>query len=222
MLSKEIQAILAHWKGDLALAFSGQDEDVVALDLLRGIPGLVFETFMLDTQKHFPETQDFYRAVERHFHISIRLYLPAAEEVEALEGELGQWGMRHSLENRKRCCAVRKVAPLKLALADKSGWVTGQRAEQSPTRKGLREIEFDSNFGLMKFNPLANWLEQDVAAYAKAHGLPRHPLYAQGFRSIGCAPCTRAVADGEDVRAGRWWWENPEHKECGLHLRRAA
>ncbi|MDR0997398.1 MAG: phosphoadenylyl-sulfate reductase [Zoogloeaceae bacterium] len=222
MLSKKTQAILAHWKGDLALAFSGQAEDVVALDLLRRIAGLSLEVFMLDTQKHFPETQDFYRAVERHFGIVIRVYLPAAEEVRALENDLGQWGMRHSLENRKRCCAVRKVAPLKLALADKSGWVTGQRAEQAPTRQGLREIEFDDNFGLMKFNPLAHWQEADVAAHVRAHGLPTHPLYAQGFRSIGCAPCTRAVAPGQAARAGRWWWEDPEHKECGLHERRAA
>jgi phosphoadenosine phosphosulfate reductase len=128
--------------------------------------------------------------------------------------------MRASLENRHLCCQVRKVNPLGKILAGKSAWVTGLRASQSITRTDLKVLEYDEKFGLIKINPLADWSEEDLSAYIVKHGLPLNPLYVQGFKSIGCVPCTRPVNEGEDIRAGRWWWENPEHKECGLHLRK--
>jgi phosphoadenosine phosphosulfate reductase len=209
-------------KGPIALAFSYQAEDVAALHLLLqcGIVGL--EVFTLDTLKLFPETFSYHDELENFFHITIKKYAPDAAEVKDLESKLGEWGMRESLENRHLCCQVRKVTPLGKILAGKSAWVTGLRSSQSVTRSGLTVLEYDEKFGLIKINPLFDWSEEDLSAYIKEHGLPLNPLYAKGFTSIGCAPCTRAVKPGEDIRAGRWWWENPEHKECGLHLRKEA
>jgi phosphoadenosine phosphosulfate reductase len=159
--------------------------------------------------------------VESFFDICIQQYFPNSEDVAMLETELGEWGMRASLANRKRCCEIRKVAPLRCALTGKTAWITGLRAEQSVTRENIAEIEFDETFQLLKFNPLAAWNTQQVFSYIADNNLPLHPLYQKGFKSIGCEPCTRAVLEHEDARAGRWWWENPEHKECGLHIRKA-
>ena len=117
---------------------------------------------------------------------------------------------------------MRKLEPLGRALAGKSAWITGLRAAQSPTRRDLQVLEYDKAHGLIKINPLVDWSDEELASYAARHQLPLHPLYEQGFTSIGCAPCTRAIKPGEDIRAGRWWWENPEHKECGLHLKEKA
>ncbi|MDR2637755.1 MAG: phosphoadenylyl-sulfate reductase [Zoogloeaceae bacterium] len=214
--------ILDALAGDVALAFSHQAEDVVVLHLLKTHARRPVEVFTLDTQKLFPQTEAYHAAVERFFALSIHRVLPAPEEIGPLEADLGPWGMRHSLENRHRCCDTRKVAPLKRALAGKSAWITGLRAAQSVTRTALQRLEYDETHRLIKINPIASWSEQEVFDYVACHGLPLHPLYGEGFRSIGCAPCTRAVGPDEDLRAGRWWWENPEHKECGLHLRPAT
>jgi phosphoadenosine phosphosulfate reductase len=127
--------------------------------------------------------------------------------------------MRESLDNRHLCCHVRKVEPLHRALKGKSAWITGLRAAQSVTRSELQVVEYDEKLNLFKINPIAFWSDEELFGYIKKHNLPLNPLYKQGFKSIGCKPCTRAVSEGEDVRAGRWWWENPEHKECGLHIR---
>jgi phosphoadenosine phosphosulfate reductase len=214
-----LQNILASIKGPIALAFSHQAEDAVALHLAArcGTEGL--EVFTLDTGKLFPETLAYHEEAEKFFGLRIKKYSPEAGEAEELERALGEWGMRESLENRRRCCAVRKVAPLQRALKGKSAWITGLRAAQSVTRAGLGILEYDGKNGLIKINPLADWTDEDVSAYIKEHHLPLNPLYAKGFKSIGCRPCTRAVEDGEDIRAGRWWWENPEHRECGLHVK---
>jgi phosphoadenosine phosphosulfate reductase len=216
-LSRILRAI----RSPIALAFSYQAEDAAALHLLLGCGGEV-EVFTLDTRRLFPETAAYHRELERFFNIAIHSYYPDPEEEKELEAELGEWGMRESLEKRRHCCEVRKVRPLGRVLAGKSAWVTGLRAAQSVTRSGLKLLEYDEKFGLIKINPLADWSDEDLAAYIKREGIPLHPLYAQGFTSIGCAPCTRAVREGEDIRAGRWWWELPGHKECGLHIRQAV
>ena len=160
--------------------------------------------------------------MEKFFGITIKRYGPEAGAAADLEEKLGPWGIRESLENRQLCCRVRKLEPLGRALAGKSAWITGLRAAQSPTRRDLQVLEYDKAHGLIKINPLVDWSDEELASYAARHQLPLHPLYEQGFTSIGCAPCTRAIKPGEDIRAGRWWWENPEHKECGLHLKEKA
>jgi phosphoadenosine phosphosulfate reductase len=206
-------------RGPLALAYSYQAEDAAALHLLLqcGIEDL--EVFTLDTLKLFPETLSYHGELEQFFHIKIKKYFPGPEETARLESQLGEWGMRESPENRRLCCEVRKVKPLQKVLAGKSAWVTGLRSSQSVTRQALKVLEYDEKFNLIKINPLADWRDGDLSAYITEHGLPLNPLYKRGFKSIGCAPCTRAVKEGEDIRAGRWWWENPEHKECGLHIK---
>jgi phosphoadenosine phosphosulfate reductase len=205
--------------GPVALAFSYQAEDAAALHLLLQCGAGDLEVFTLDTRKLFPETAEYHRELERFFNITIHKYYPGQEEEKELEHELGEWGMRESLEKRRLCCGIRKVRPLQRVLAEKNAWVTGLRAAQSVTRSDLKVLEWDETFGLVKINPLADWSDADLSAYIGKYRIPLNPLYAKGFKSIGCAPCTRAVGEGEDIRAGRWWWENPEHKECGLHLK---
>jgi phosphoadenosine phosphosulfate reductase len=214
-----LPAILNKIQGPLALAFSHQAEDVASLHLALQYAPESLEVFTLDTGKLFPETLSYHEKVEEFFKISIKKYVPIQEETAKLERKLGEWGMRDSLENRHLCCQVRKVEPLGRVLKGKSAWITGLRACQSVTRTNLQVLEFDEKNGLFKINPLAAWTDEDLAAYIEEYNLPINPLYSQGFKSIGCAPCTRPVASGEDIRAGRWWWENPEHKECGLHLK---
>ncbi|MDR1932859.1 MAG: phosphoadenylyl-sulfate reductase [Spirochaetales bacterium] len=214
-LSLHLQTI----EGPVALAFSYQAEDAAALHLLLRCGADNLEVFTLDTHKLFPETEEYHRELERFFNIPIHAYYPDPDEEKELEARLGEWGMRESPEKRRLCCDIRKVRPLRRILAGKNAWVTGLRAAQSVTRSELKTLEWDEKFGLVKINPLADWSDADLWAYIQKYGIPLSPLYGKGFRSIGCAPCTRAVKEGEDIRAGRWWWENPEHKECGLHIR---
>ncbi|GHS99534.1 phosphoadenosine phosphosulfate reductase [Planctomycetales bacterium] len=203
----------------LALAFSYQTEDVAALHLLKqlGVDGV--EIFTLNTGKLFPEIAGYHLAVEKFFGVKITPYHPDGAEEKEL-ADLGEFGMRASLDNRHRCCEVRKVRPLARALSGKNAWLTGLRAAQAVTRQNLGVLEYDEKNHLIKINPLIAWSDADLAAYREKFSLPENPLYARGFKSIGCEPCTRPVRDGEDLRAGRWWWENPEHKECGLHLKK--
>jgi len=159
-------------------------------------------------------------ALVERYRLKIDWYFPRHEDVETLESAEGLFSFRESLDKRHACCAIRKVEPLGRALKGLSGWVTGMRREQSVTRSDLTAIELDRlNGDILKINPLLEWTEQQLNEYTKENGLPVNRLYSQGYRSIGCAPCTRAVQPDEDVRAGRWWWENPENKECGLHRR---
>lgn len=139
------------------------------------------------------------------------------QEVQNLYATQGVNGHYESIENRKRCCNIRKIEPLKRALEGLEVWITGLRSAQSITREEMKLVEWDEAFNLIKVNPLINWSEEEVWNYIKTNHVPYNKLHDQGFPSIGCAPCTRAIKDGEDVRAGRWWWETPEHKECGLH-----
>ncbi|MFP3040474.1 phosphoadenylyl-sulfate reductase [Treponema primitia] len=216
-----LTSILDKIRGPMALAFSHQAEDAVVLHLiLQSVPEFAsggLEVFTLDTEKLFPETLSYHEEAEKFFKVPIKRYRPDGDAIKKLEEELGEWGMRESPEKRRLCCRVRKVDVLGKVLAGKSAWITGLRAAQSVTRTGLQVLEYDEQNGLIKINPLAAWSDEDLAAYIEEHRIPLNPLYSQGFKSIGCAPCTRAVQEGEDIRAGRWWWENPDHKECGLH-----
>jgi phosphoadenosine phosphosulfate reductase len=214
-----LENILNAIKGPIALAFSHQAEDVAALHLVSRYKRDSLQVFTLDTKKLFPETYSYHKEIENFFNLHIKIYEPAGEAVQKLETELGEWGMRESLEKRHHCCHVRKVEPLQKALAGKSAWITGLRSAQSVTRSALQILEYDEKNGLIKINPLADWSDEDLSAYIQKNKLPLNPLYEKGFKSIGCASCTRAVKENEDIRAGRWWWENPEHKECGLHLK---
>ncbi len=206
-------------QGSVSLACSFSFEDVAIIHIAHEA-GLKLGVFALDTGRLNEETYEVADAVTQRFGISIDWYFPKHDAVQQLEREKGLFSFRESLENRHECCAIRKVEPLGRALEGLGGWVTGMRREQSVTRGTLVALERDDlNGGILKINPLLEWSEQDVIGYVEKHRLPTNRLFRQGYRSIGCAPCTRAVASGEHPRAGRWWWENPEHKECGLHRR---
>jgi phosphoadenosine phosphosulfate reductase len=205
--------------GPVSLACSFSLEDVVIIDIAH-TAGIALGVFALDTGRLNEETYEVADALVERYHLKIDWYFPRHEEVEQLERTDGLFSFRETLAKRHACCHIRKVEPLARALNGVKGWVTGMRREQSVTRGDLSAIERDTlNGGILKINPLINWSEAEVAAYTEAHRLPRNRLYSQGYRSIGCAPCTRAVQPGEDARAGRWWWEHPDNKECGLHRR---
>lgn len=190
-------------------------EDCVLLDLLATHAPQV-EVVTLDTGRLPQETHDLIAEYAGRG-LPIRVLAPDAGDVEAWTAEYGVNGFRDSLQARQACCHVRKVLPLNRALAGKRAWITGLRRVQSGDRRSLPAEFCDAERGMHKFNPLIDWSNQDVRRYALEHRLPVHALYAQGYASIGCAPCTRAVAAGEDARAGRWWWEDQTVKECGLH-----
>ncbi len=192
-------------------------EDMVVLDLVQR-HALPIETFTLDTGRLPEETYALMQKVEARYGNVVASFFPRARAVQDLVAKNGINGFYDSVENRKACCAVRKLEPLARALAGKKAWVTGLRAQQSVTRAALAFREIDVERGLEKFNPLADWTEADVWAYLRANDVPYNALHDRFYPSIGCAPCTRAITPGEDLRAGRWWWENPESKECGLHV----
>lgn len=196
-------------------------EDMVLTDLIvKHAPGIGI--FSLDTGRLPAETYALMAEVDHRYSLRLQLYYPRHEDVEAFTNAHGINGFYDSVEARKACCHARKVEPLRRALAGHRAWITGMRAEQSATRTGLPVQLFDADNGLEKFNPLADWTEKEVWAYIRLHDVPYNALHDRFYPSIGCAPCTRPVAVGEDVRAGRWWWENPESKECGLHVLRKA
>jgi len=175
--------------------------------------------FTLDTARLHPETYSVMDATNLKYGVKVNVFFPKTDEVEELYQTQGINGFYESIENRKKCCFVRKIAPLKRALGELDIWITGLRASQSVTREDLNVVEYDESNSVIKINPLLNWSEDDVWDFVKENKVPYNKLHDQGFPSIGCAPCTRAVKDGEDVRSGRWWWENPENKECGLHTK---
>ena len=205
--------------GPVSLACSFSVEDIVIIDLAKAA-GVEIGVFALDTGRLNEETYEVADAVSDRYRIKIDWFFPSYPSVEKLEREKGLFSFRDSLENRHECCHIRKVEPLSRALQGFSGWITGLRRCQSVTRGELKAVELDElNGGMLKINPLLEWDDEQVWGYATKHGLPTNRLHQQGYPSIGCAPCTRPVAPGEHPRAGRWWWENPEHKECGLHRR---
>ena len=176
------------------------------------------EIVTLDTGRLFQETYDVWVETERRYGRRIAAYAPDATDVEAYVRSEGVNGFRHSIASRHSCCGLRKVKPLKRALAGASGWITGLRAEQSAFRHATPFVSNDESHGLLKINPLADWTRADVERFIAEHSIPYNTLDDRGFRSIGCAPCTRAIRPGESERAGRWWWENEDKKECGLHV----
>jgi phosphoadenosine phosphosulfate reductase len=193
-------------------------EDMVLTDLIgRNFPNI--SMFTLDTERLPEETHSLMKEVEDRYNIETKIYFPESVAVEKYVVENGLNGFYDSIAKRKACCFMRKVEPLKRALKDKRAWITGLRRDQALTRRDLEESEFDADNGLQKISPLLNWSLSDVWAYIKDFNTPYNALHDQGYSSIGCAPCTRAITLGEDVRAGRWWWEDPETKECGLHLK---
>jgi phosphoadenosine phosphosulfate reductase len=217
---EETQGILARIARDFSpavFASSLAAEDMVLTDMILKA-GLPISIFSLETGRLHKETLEVLDKVKAHYDYEIALYRPQPELVEEYVGKNGLNAFYDSVDMRKECCRVRKVEPLGRALAGKQAWITGQRRAQSTTRAELAVQEDDTAHGMAKFNPLADWSEQDVWEYIRTNGVPYNALHERGYPSIGCEPCTRAIQPGEDVRAGRWWWENPESKECGLHL----
>ena len=192
-------------------------EDMVLTDLVVK-HALPISLFTLDTGRMPAETLDLLAATEAHYKKRIAVFYPQTQAVEHYVRLNGINGFFESVSQRQDCCAVRKVEPLKRALAGQQAWVTGLRREQAASRTTLSESAFDAQYGLTKFNPLIDWTLADVETYIKTNAVPYNRLHDQGFPSIGCAPCTRAIKPGEDVRAGRWWWEAADKKECGLHV----
>lgn len=220
-----LRRALAHFGGDLRIACSlGVEDMLIVHEASRAGAsiGVTPRVFLLDTGRLHQETYDQLDRVRDRYRLDVEIYAPDTVAVQDLLRKKGPNSFYESVDDRKECCGVRKVEPLRRALDGARAWVTGLRRDQSPTRAEIGLVERDAgNGGVWKLSPLARWSEREVWSFVEANGVPTHPLHARGFPSIGCAPCTRAIAPGEDVRAGRWWWEDPNHKECGLHRRDA-
>ncbi len=201
---------------DAALASSLAAEDMVITHALYSHE-IDLEVFTLDTGRLHRETLGLIKRIHTRYGSQVTVYQPDPVAVGQHVSQHGEYAFYDSVALRKACCELRKVAPLRRALAGRSAWITGQRREQSATRTALPAQEYDSVFGLHKFNPLADWSQADVWQAIQVFDIPYNPLHDQGYPSIGCEPCTRAVRPGEDARAGRWWWESSDSKECGLH-----
>ena len=224
--AKSAQEVLAwaleRFHPRIGFASSFGAEDVVVIDMLAGIRKDA-RIFTLDTGRLNEETYDVMERIRRRYGIQIESYFPDREKVEGIERAKGLYSFRESIADRKECCAVRKIEPLNRALSGLDAWITGLRRDQAVTRGTTTKLEVDEGHpGLFKLNPLADWSNEQVWDYIRKNDVPYNRLHDQGFPSIGCSPCTRAVKPGEDIRAGRWWWELPEQKECGLHPARVA
>lgn len=203
----------------MALACSFGAEDVALVDMLVKVTPQP-RIFVLDTGRLHQETYDVMERCRQRYHIEFEVYFPQTALVEQLLRTKGANSFYLSVENRKECCHIRKVEPLGRALQGLQAWITGLRRQQAVTRAGIPKIEVDeAHGGILKLNPLADWSKEQVWEYIRAHNVPYNALHDKGFPSIGCAPCTCAIQPGEDIRAGRWWWETPEQKECGLHVK---
>jgi len=217
----QVLALLKNASGELTnitFANSFGAEDMVLTDIILKNQ-LAIEIFSLDTGRLPVETYDLIAETEQRYHTKLNVLFPQAQAVEFYVKTNGINAFYESIELRKSCCHMRKVEPLQRALKGKNAWVTGMRAAQATTRSSLPVREFDESNGLEKFNPLSDWSEQEVWTYIRMHNVPYNKLHDQFYPSIGCAPCTRAIAMGEDIRAGRWWWEDPTSKECDLHVK---
>ncbi len=217
-LDARIAYIAGAIDGRVAFSTSLGNEDQAILHAIA-TAGAAVDVFTLDTGRHFPETLETIERSERRYGLRIRVIVPEAHELEALVARDGINGFRLSIEARKACCDVRKVRPLHRALAGATGWMAGLRRGQSNGRQSINFAEFDAGLGLHKLNPLADWSLDQLQAYIATNDIPINPLHARGYPSIGCQPCTRAIQPGEDLRAGRWWWEKEDGEECGLHKR---
>lgn len=192
-------------------------EDMVIADLIYR-NDINIEIFTIDTGRLPTETYALMAASAKRYGQAVKVYMPRGDSLEKFTHQYGINGFFDSIDARKVCCHARKVEPLRRALAGKYAWVTGLRSGQASTREAVLTSAFDHGNGLQKICPLAQWSEAEVWQYLHAHEVPYNPLHDQGFPSIGCAPCTRAIQPDEDIRAGRWWWESQETKECGLHM----
>jgi phosphoadenosine phosphosulfate reductase len=218
LTARALLADIARDFAPAAFANSLGAEDMVLTDLIVK-SGLAIEIFSLDTGRLPLETYDLMAAVRQHYGLKLKIFFPQASTVEDYVRSHGINAFYESVDLRKACCHMRKVEPLQRALAGKRAWITGLRARQAATRDGLPIREYDAGNGLEKFNPLAEWSEKEVWTYIKQNAVPYNALHDKFYPSIGCAPCTRAISPGEDIRSGRWWWETPESKECGLHVK---
>ncbi|QKF72250.1 phosphoadenosine phosphosulfate reductase [Aliarcobacter faecis] len=210
-----IKYILENHK-NVALSSSLSAEDQVLTDMILKV-NRNSRVFTLDTGRLHSETYKVMDETNLKYGVKLDIFFPKFDSVENLYKTQGVNGHFESIQNRKNCCNIRKIEPLKRALKGVDIWITGLRASQSITREDMPIIEWDENFKVIKLNPLINWSESQVWEYIKANKVPYNKLHDKGYPSIGCEPCTRAIKEGEDIRAGRWWWEDPEHKECGLH-----
>ncbi|MBP7679001.1 MAG: phosphoadenylyl-sulfate reductase [Bacteroidales bacterium] len=193
----------------------GLEDQALTAMIARIDPG--FPIFTLDTGRLFPETYDLIELTSLRYNVKIKVYFPDNQKVEEMVSGKGINLFYDSIENRKLCCHIRKIEPLKRALSGVDFWISGLRRDQSVTRENLSLAQYDPIYHKIKINPLINWTFDQVQSFIKINKVPYNPLHDKGFPSIGCQPCTRAVEPGEDIRSGRWWWENPEMKECGLH-----
>ncbi len=202
----------------IALASSFQCEESVLIDMIHKIRGSDFRVFTLDTGRLNEETYEVMERTREKYGITIDSQFPDREAVEKLERGKGLYSFRKSIENRKECCYIRKVVPLNRMLAQLNAWITGLRREQSVTRESISKVELNTpREGMVKLNPLIDWTTDQVWDYIRKNNVPYNKLHDLGYASIGCSPCTRAIQPGENIRTGRWWWEDPDHKECGIH-----
>ena len=213
-----LQSFMAQYGARLALSSSLSIEDQTLTDMMLRIDPQA-NIFTLDTGRLFPETYELIDRTNEHYKVKLKVYCPQTEALQQFVATEGINPFYESIEKRHACCEVRKLEPLRRAFRDLDVWVCGLRSAQSVTRSDMRLIEWDERHGLLKINPLIRWTEQQVWDYIKENGVPYNRLHDKGFPSIGCEPCTRAVRRIDDVRAGRWWWESPDHRECGLHVR---
>jgi phosphoadenosine phosphosulfate reductase len=204
----------------IALSASfGSPEGMVLLDMMHNIDPAKTRVFTIDTGRLHQETYDLMDRVRTRYEVEVEVYFPKPEAVQAMVREHGLNLFYDSVDLRKKCCGVRKVEPLERALADLDAWIAGLRPEQSVTRGDVRAVEIDEvHGGRIKLNPLVRWTREDVMAYVERNHVPVNRLHDQGYPSVGCVPCTRSIQPGEDERAGRWWWENADERECGIHV----
>ncbi|SIQ07880.1 phosphoadenylyl-sulfate reductase [Chryseobacterium sp. RU33C] len=210
-----LQILTERFPGKVIFSTSFSYEDQVITHLIKD---LNIEIFTLDTGRLFEQTYETWTSTKDFFKKNIKAYYPDTEELRKFVTENGPDSFYQSVENRKACCTIRKVHPLKKALEGYKVWITGLRSEHSPNRKNMPQLEWDPDNKIIKFHPILHWTTEQVTAYVKDHHLPYNHLHKKGFVSIGCEPCTRAIKEGEDFRAGRWWWEDANKKECGLHI----
>lgn len=217
-VKEQLELLLKLYPEEIVFSTSFQYEDQIITDYIFS-NDLNIEIFTLDTGRHFEETYKTMNKTLNFYKKKISVYFPNAEDIEKLLEKKGPLSFYESVENRKECCHLRKVVPLTRALKGKKVWITGLRSGQSEERKEFDLIEWDKSHQIIKFNPLMNWTIEQVKEYIQKKNIPYNVMQDKGFPSIGCAPCTRAISEGEDVRAGRWWWENNSKKECGLHVK---
>ncbi|MFX1257429.1 MAG: phosphoadenylyl-sulfate reductase [Promethearchaeota archaeon] len=218
--------ILLKWaintfKDKIILASSlGLEDQVITHMLFKINPTL--DVLVLDTGRFHQETYDLLEVSMKKYNLNYKVYFPNTKKIEDFVREYGPNPFYQSITLRKKCCWIRKIEPLQRALKGYNAWITGLRCKQSITRRGIEKIEWDDNNNLFKINPLADWSADQVWNYVRKNKVPYNKLHDQGFPSIGCAPCTRPIKPGEDIRAGRWWWENPKNRECGLHIKQKS